>query len=199
VLVDEPVFYLSPGAPATSLLFGLAGAVPTFYTGGYHDDFLSVWRAFFSHEECTALLFQKILLSYTYSNLWVADLNFFSCTFVCVHVKQQPVFFCFFFYKVCFLHPCFPNHGPLQPIKRHHSSPQPALHCVQLWHAGLRYALAWLAVWSWSKEVERVRKGEKKKRGKEREGDKLNLMYAVIKCRLLKSTTYPAHSYYFSF
>lgn len=58
VLVDEPVFYLSPGAPALSLLFGLAAAVPTFHTCGYHN-FLSVRL-----EECTALLFQ-ITLTHT--------------------------------------------------------------------------------------------------------------------------------------
>lgn len=41
VLVDEPVFHLSPGTPEMWVLFGLAEAVPTLYTSGYHDNFLS--------------------------------------------------------------------------------------------------------------------------------------------------------------
>lgn len=44
-----------------------------------------------------------------------------------VHV----LFFCFVFTMCASSTPVSPNHSPLQSIKRHHSTPQPALHCVQ--------------------------------------------------------------------
>lgn len=63
VLVDKPVFYLSGGAPQTSLLLGLAGAEPTFYTSGYHDHFLSVCFYTYSYEKCTARIFLERTLT----------------------------------------------------------------------------------------------------------------------------------------
>lgn len=126
-----------------------------------------------SHVDYMALLFQKTLL--------VADLNFLltqTHPTLCVCV-WQPVtfFFVVLFYKVCFLHP-FPES---QLSAANHTTPQctsasprpcPAMTCLALVCLGLA------AVWSWSEE----------EIDEEREGDKLNLMYAVIKCRLGKRT-----------
>lgn len=52
MLADKPVFYLSAGAPATSLLLGLAAAAPKRYACGYDDELLPMCSAS-SHEECT--------------------------------------------------------------------------------------------------------------------------------------------------
>lgn len=85
-IVDEPVFYLSPSAPAVSVLVCLAEAVP-----GLIYLWLRLRFSACSHVDYMALLFQKTLL--------VADLNFLltqTHPTLCVCVAASHFFFCCF-------------------------------------------------------------------------------------------------------